>query len=176
MEITLELLEKKMSELTNMKRLLNEYIDEVYRLPTQDVCLIISDFDDTIFSKQMQMECEPLLKECEPHMRNSVIMYKIGVPIMIEKYYKGEIFPPDIISLMNPSRDLILSAGIESYQQQKLQALGLSHFPLKVVKEPKDKILASIQYILYTLKYIPSEIIIYEDKPHYFIEYRQLIE
>jgi len=36
--------------------------------------------------------------------------------------------------------------------------------------------MATIQYVLFTLKYIPSEIIIYEDRPQYFIKYRELIE
>jgi len=43
-------------------------------------------------------------------MRNNTIMYHIGVPSLIKKYYQDEIFPQDIVSLLNPSQDLILSA------------------------------------------------------------------
>jgi len=36
--------------------------------------------------------------------------------------------------------------------------------------------MAVIQYVIFELKYIPSEIIVYEDRPEYFIEYRELME
>ena len=174
--LTIERLQSMMNELTDISRLLEKYLDEVRRLPSKDVCVIITDFDDTIFSKQPQLDWEPLLRECEPHMRNNTIMYHIGVPSLIKKYYQDEIFPQDIVSLLNPSQDLILSAWFEALQQEKLRALNLDHIPLQVVKRWEDKVLAAIQYILFTLKYIPSQLVIYEDKPHYFIEYRQLIE
>jgi hypothetical protein len=33
-----------------------------------------------------------------------------------------------------------------------------------------------IKYVIYKLKFIPSKITVYEDRPQYFIEYRDLIE
>jgi len=54
--LTIERLQSMMNELTDISRLLEKYLDEVRRLPSKDVCVIITDFDDTIFSKQPQLD------------------------------------------------------------------------------------------------------------------------
>jgi hypothetical protein len=72
--------------------------------------------------------------------------------------------------------DIILTAGMPELQIMKARWAGLEKYTLRVVAEWKDKILEAIRYVLFELKYIPSEIIVYEDRPQFFIEYRALIE
>lgn len=44
-----------------------------------------------------------------------------------------------------------------------------------VTETGEDKIIALIRYIIFNLQYIPSKIIVYEDRPQYFIEYKDMI-
>jgi hypothetical protein len=71
---------------------------------------------------------------------------------------------------------LVLTAGVPEYAMMKYRATWLENFPVEVVYDGKDKILKTLQYVLFKLKYIPSEIVVYEDRPQYFVEYRELIE
>lgn len=58
----------------------------------------------------------------------------------------------------------------------KIEALGVIDISPKVVNEGKDKVLEVLRYIVFELGCIPSEIIVYEDRPEYFIDYRNLIQ
>jgi hypothetical protein len=55
-------------------------------------------------------------------------------------------------------------------------AAGLDKYHIIVTQKASDKVLKTIRYVLYTLKYIPNTITIYEDRPQRFLEYRDLIE
>jgi hypothetical protein len=46
----------------------------------------------------------------------------------------------------------------------------------KVVKLAEDKIIETIKYIIESLWFLPKKITIYEDRPMYFIENKQLLE
>ena len=100
----------------------------------------------------------------------------IGINTMVQKYYEGKKYPSEIIEKLSPENSLILTAGIPEYQHGKVRAMNIQHIPMQVVWEGKDKILETIRYVLFELKYIPAEIIIYEDRPQYFLEYKELIE
>jgi len=95
---------------------------------------------------------------------------------MIDNYHAGKDFPQDIVQQMKPESSVILTAGYPEYQHAKVRGIGLGNFPVEVVLEGKDKILATIRYIFYKLKYIPSKIVVFEDRPEYFVKYRSLIE
>jgi hypothetical protein len=45
-----------------------------------------------------------------------------------------------------------------------------------VTTNAEEKIIALIRYVIFDLKYIPTTIVVFEDRPQYFIEYRDLIE
>jgi hypothetical protein len=77
---------------------------------------------------------------------------------------------------MNPKTDIILTAGVFENQYEKITACGLNKFKTIVVDSGKDKIIATIRYIIFDLGFVPNSITIYEDRPEYFIEYRDLLE
>lgn len=171
-----EHLQNMIKDLSDMDFLLCQFFEDIATIPRSDIILRVSDFDYTIFSRDEQLEGEAGLRENRGAKWNSYILYQLGLPYLIDTYYKDKDFPKDIIEQMNPEYDLILTAGMQEIQEAKLQALWLDHFPLLVTKDGQDKILALIRYVIYVLKFIPKEIIVYEDRPQYFVEYRELIE
>jgi hypothetical protein len=54
--------------------------------------------------------------------------------------------------------------------------MNIEHIPMRVVWKGEDKIFQTLRYILFHLQYIPREVIVYEDRPQSFVEYRELIE
>jgi len=58
----------------------------------------------------------------------------------------------------------------------KLIAAKVDTYNHVITEYAEDKINAIIRYVIYTLQFIPEELIIYEDRPEYFVEYRDLIE
>jgi hypothetical protein len=61
-------------------------------------------------------------------------------------------------------------------QLEKVAALWLDNYKIIAVDSWKDKIIETIRYIIFDLWYIPSSITIYEDRPEYFVEYRDMIQ
>ncbi|MCD5374977.1 hypothetical protein LR010_00830 [Candidatus Gracilibacteria bacterium] len=171
-----EKLKNIISGLTDQVGLVDFYIAEAAALLKQDSSFVICDLDDTLFGRKDQMQGEPELKKNRGYAGNTYMINEIGIHEMIRKYYMDTEYPQDILSRLTPEKTLLLTAGIPEYQQLKVRAMHLEKFPLQVVWEGKDKILETIRYVLFELKYIPSEIVIYEDRPHFFIEYKDLIE
>ena len=85
-------------------------------------------------------------------------------------------FPQTIVSKMNSEHDLVLSHGYYELQRARLNAIWFRHFNLIATDTASDKIIETIRYIIFNLKFIPRTITIYEDRPEYFIEYKSLIE
>jgi hypothetical protein len=100
----------------------------------------------------------------------------MGIEEYIQNFVANRNYPRDIISTLDSKKDLILTAGIYETQLAKIRACGLENYQVLVTPNGQDKILASIRYVLFTLKYLPKTITLYEDRPEYFLEYRDLIE
>ncbi len=176
MAVYIDRLEDLMGELTHNEFFTRRFLEEVARLPKIDGKFIVSGLDETIFCRNELKQNEPLLKENPEEAINRLIKFQLGIPYIIAKYYQWKQAPKDIISLLSPNNSVFLTTGFEDIQKAKLDALWISHIPLVVHKEEKDKILSTIQYILYQIKYIPTEIVVYDDKPRFFLEYKELIE
>lgn len=171
----IETLKKLMSELGERKGLVDFYLEEVQSLPKENMIVRICDFDDTLFSREEQVS-EKRLAENRGASGIHLIVDEIGVHDFIDTYYRGHDFPRDIFNLLDEETDLIMTAGLRELQYMKTEAVGLLDFPTTVVYDGKDKILETLRYIVFELWYIPAEIIIYEDRPQHFIEFRELIE
>lgn len=69
------------------------------------------------------------------------------------------------------------AGGSKDFQLAKVRSCPeLNEFKVIVTKDAREKIPELIRHVLFELRYIPNEIIIYEDRPQYFVEYRELIE
>lgn len=134
------------------------------------------DFDDTLFSRKQQLETNNLLFSNRWDAGIEVIINQIGMEKFIQDYVANISFPSDISKLLDPKKDIILTAGTIELQMAKIQACKLDFMKTIITLNGQDKIIACIRYILFDLKYIPKSITIYEDRPEYFIEYRELIE
>lgn len=150
--------------------------NKVDSLEKRDTDLIIADFDDTIFSRKEQLEDSELLRNNRWDKWNEVMKNIIWFENMIKNYYLNKEFPTTITKKLRKNHDLILTAWVEEFQNLKLIACKLNDTNFKVVNNAEDKIIETIRYVLYTLKFIPSTIVVYEDRPKYFIEYKDLIE
>lgn len=163
-------------KLTERVGLVDFYLQEASLLEKKDSILRVCDLDDTLCGRRDQLESEDMLRLNRGGAGNTIILNILWLQSYIEKYYMGINYPTDILSLLNPDSDIILTAGMKELQTMKARGANLEQYKLKIVDEGKDKILETIRYVLFELKYIPSEIIVYEDRPQFFVEYRALIE
>lgn len=172
-----ERLQELIHELGERTGLIDFYLKEIASLSRDEgVVIRIVDFDDTLFSRDEQLEKESSLRENRGWAGIDVIVNDMWISQFIDTYYRGHDFPRDIFNLMNPETDLILTAGLRELQYMKTEAVWLLDFPTTVVDAWKDKVLEVLRYIVFEFGVIPSEVIIYEDRPEYFIEYRELLE
>ncbi len=170
-------LKEKISWLTNRVGFVDFYLTEVKKLEKRDTKFIICDIDDTLLSRDRLAIDEPLLKKNRAQAGNDVVINHFGIHDIIERFYVNQNAPQDIIDIMKWNEEnLVLTAWVPEYAQMKAKAGNFDMFPLVVVYEGKEKILETIRYVLFELKYIPSEIIVYEDRPQYFVEYRDFLE
>ena len=136
--------------------------------------IIISDFDDTIFSREEQLEKEKILRENRWEKWNLIVKNDFWFDYMIDNYYTNKNFPQDIISKMWEN-DLIITAWMKEYQEKKIKSCWLDNIKKIIVKNPEEKIEALIEYIC-SLDFIPDQIEIYEDRPIYFIKNKNYLE
>lgn len=169
-------MKEKLKQLTPNFGLYDYWKSKVQNLEKTQQEIIISDFDDCIFCRKQQLQDSQLLRENRWDAGTQIIFNTLWVQNYIETYLKNKDFPKDIVNLLNPKTDIILTAGIYENQMEKIHALGLDNIKTIVVDSWEDKIIAAIRYIIFDLQYIPKSITIYEDRPHYFIEYRDLLE
>jgi len=175
--MNIQTLKTIISRLTPLTGLVDFYIQESVKLEKRETKFIISDMDDTLISRHRLAIDEPMLKEARGQEWNKVVINHFGIDDIVSRFYENQNPPQDITDKMREAWDaLVLTAWVPEYAMMKYKAAGLQEFPIEVVYDGSDKILKTLQYVLFTLKYIPSEIIVYEDRPRYFIEYRELIE
>lgn len=155
---------------------LNKYKEEIKKLKKEDKTLIVADHDDTLFSREEQLEKEILLRENRWAKWNEVMKKHLGFEYMIQKYYEWKKWPPHIREKLRPNYDLILTAWIEEFQLMRLESTWLDHINIVVTPTAEEKIEALIKYITEELKHIPKKIEIYEDRPQYFEKYREIME
>jgi len=151
--------------------------NKVSKLEKKDIEIIISDFDDTIFCRNEQLEKSELLRTNRWNAWNDIILSTIGLENYINEFYKWKKFPNDIVSKMNKNHDLILTAWYKVLQDAKLTATNLiDKLNYIVVEKAENKILETIRYVVEDLWFIPSKITVYEDRPNYFIDNKDIIE
>ncbi len=164
-------------ELQEIEKNLLKFLDKNFNRQEKIIKeIIITDLDDTIFSLDKRFEEYPILKEKIWEEWNKYIFENIWIENFIKKIYKNKKFPKNISSKLKKNCDLILTAWNENFQKAKLKELWLDNINYKIVKSWKDKILTMLKYFLEDLKSIPEKIIIYEDRPEFFIYFRDFIE
>lgn len=178
--MTSEKIEKYMeqlSKITDTPWSIKYWLEEVKRLKRTDDNLLVVDFDDTIFPRGDQLEKEQVLRENRWNLGSKAVIEIMGLQNYLEKYFIGKNFPKTIVNLMDKKRDVIMTTWPYEYQLEKVRTCGLlDDYNVIITAKSPEKIVETIRYVLYWLKYIPSEITIYEDRPENFIEHRVLIE
>ena len=154
---------------------LQELKNKLTTLEKKDIDLIISDFDDTIFSTNEVIE-RNLTNWLRWNEWNQYIKEVIWIKEFIDTIYIWKDFPKHISTKLRENHDLILTAWYEEIQSEKIKACKLNHINYKVVFNSEDKIIETIKYIINNLWFIPNKITVYEDRPKYFIEYKNLLE
>lgn len=169
-------MKEKLLELTPFNWLYDLWKELVEKMDKQEWNIIISDLDDTIFSRKEQLEWSEELRNNRGIKWNFKIINEISISPYIQKWVKWKKYPKNIISLLNKETDLILTAWFLEIQKMKVTELWIQDYNMIVVDTAKDKIISTIQYIIFDLWYIPSSITIYEDRPEFFMEYKSLLE
>ena len=158
------------------KNLFEKYKNQIKKLEKKDIDLIISDFDDTIFCRNEQLNDSELLRNNRWEAWNEKIFNEIWLENYWNKYYKNKKYPNIISSKLKKWIDLILTAWRKELQECKLNHTWLINHNYIVVKNAEDKIIETIKYITENLQFLPNKITIFEDRPKYFIENKKLIE
>ena len=170
-------MKEKQEQLINIEWIYKFWKDEVKNLKETEIELKIVDFDYTLFSRDEQLENEKELQKNRWDAGPKYIFKNIWMPNFLDKYYKSRTIPQKILSTMNPNYDIIMSAGQYEFQVWKINSIELlNKFKKIITKNWEDKIIALIRYVIFELKFIPSKITIYEDRPNYFVENKSLIE
>ncbi len=176
-----ELKEKISSE--NLKKLelflKNEILKiekEKNNLEKKNEEIIISDLDDTIFSTFERFIYYPELKLKRWNIWNKYIIENIWFNDFIKNFYKNKTFPKTVSSKLKEKKDLILTAWIKELQIMKIKELWLDNLNYIITEKAEEKIFALIKYIIFDLKFLPKKIIIYEDRPHFFIYFKEFLE
>lgn len=170
-------MKNKQRELIDIEGVHQFWKDWAQNLERRDVTIRVADFDYTLFSRDEQLKNEPGLKDNRGDDGPKFIFREIGMMKFLEKYHKDRPLPQEIISQMNPEHDAIITAGVYEFQMGKLRMYReLDSFHTIITPSGKEKIIELIRYVLFDLEFLPKEIIIYEDRPHYFIKYRELLE
>lgn len=176
--MNLKNLQNKLSEITEFTGLAEYYLEKAKSLPKKERVFIISDMDDTLLARSPLTQAEELLRTHRGMEGNKVVINHFGISDIVSRFYSDTNPPKDIQDMLrDPSYDsLILTAWVPEFAYEKALAGWLLDIPFCVVDSAQDKILKTLQYVVQTLRYIPSEIRIYEDRPNFFIEYKELIE
>ena len=159
----------------DLKKELKKLENKRKSLIKKDIDLIIVDYDDTIFSTKELIE-----KDYREWRRwkewNDFILENNLINKIIKEVYENKKYPSVIASKLRENHDLILTAWIEKFQQEKAKVTDLEHINMIVVDNASEKVLETIRYVVEDLWFIPSKIIIYEDRPKFFINNKELIE
>ena len=170
-------MEKKQKKLIEIKWIYDFWKEWENNLEKKDIEINVVDFDSTLFSRNEQLEWE---KELFNHRWDNWVKFifeKIWMSKFLDKYYKNKEIPKNIISKLDSKYDVIMTAWPTDFQFAKVRLCKqLDDFKMIVTKNWKEKIVSLIRYVLFDLKFIPKKITIYEDRPQYFIEYRDFLE
>ena len=162
--------------MTHIKEKLQKFKSQINLLKRKEELLIIADHDDTLFSREEQLEKEVLLRENRWEKWNEVMKKELGFEYMVENYYKNKRWPSEIRNKLRPWIDLILTAWIKEFQLMRIKATWINNINILVTKTAEEKIEELVKYIINTLKYIPTKIEVYEDRPKYFEKYKNDLE
>jgi hypothetical protein len=160
----------------NLKKELKKIENKKNNLEKKDINLIITDFDDTIFCRNEQLETDENLVKYRWEKWNNYIKNVVWIEKFVNKYYTNKEFPQTIVNKLRLDHDLILTAWMEEFSNAKINATGLDIYNYIIVEKAELKIIETIKYVINTLWFIPNKIVIYEDRPKFFIENKDLIE
>lgn len=143
------------------------------KLPIKkDVVLNVLDFDDTLYSRFNQLQ-EPIFQDNRWSEWNRVIR-QIWIDNFVNKFYKKTWAVIKLLRILENQnhnhRSIILTAWENDLQELKCEAVWIAWNKPKVVvvKESKNKPMKMLLEILESW-YIPGKIIVYEDRPDFFL-------
>lgn len=143
------------------------------KLPIKkDIVLNVLDFDDTLYSRFNQLQ-EPVFQDNRWSEWNRVIRQN-GIDNFVNKFYKKTWAVIKLLRILENQnqnhRSIILTAWENDLQELKCEAIWIVWNKPKVVivKESKNKPMKMLLEILESW-YIPGKIIVYEDRPEFFL-------
>ncbi len=148
---------------------------DINKLERIEDTLVVSDFDDTLFSRSEQLK-NPMLAQNRWESWNKVIRELLwGYEAFVEKYYEVDWLTSEIVEMVRKNVSIILTAWIQELQELKINKVLLWDIPKVIVPENSLKSFALLNYILTTWK-IPSQIDIYDDRVEHLCSNAYLLE
>lgn len=147
-----------------LKISLDELYEIINNLEKVDEDLVVSDFDDTLYSRFIQLQ-NPILSSNRWHAWNTVIVEKLWwFWKFVDDYYSEEWLTNFITNIVKTNISIILTAWIKEFQELKIKKVWLDNIPKVIVDENSHKPLALLKYIIFEYKKIPRLIKIYDDR------------
>lgn len=167
---------EKLKKLTKYYGLYDYWKEEVLNLAKKDENFDVLDLDGTLFSVKDRVESNDIFQKNRGEQWNLLITNELGLKKVVKEYYKNKKYPTELLHSVNKEKSLILTKGIREYQVEKAKYMGIDDYTMLVTTTAEEKIISLIRFVIFDLKYIPSSITVYEDRPQFFVEYRDLIE
>ena len=139
-----------------------------------EITLNVLDFDDTIYSRDEQLQMW-IFQDNRWEKGNEIIENYIGFDSMLEKFYRKNLAVQRLLAIIESQNQthkaMILTAWKVNWQNMKCESIGIkwNQVPIEVVSWSSEKPRRLIDYII-KLGYIPWKIIVYEDRPEYFLQ------
>ena len=148
--------------------------NKINKLKRKNIKLIISDFDDTIFSRDEQKEKSILFKKYSNISSTDVVFKHYWLDNFINTYFKNKDYPKNISSKLKINQDLILTAWKKELQEAKLKILNLDKINYIIVDNPIDKIKYFKKYKKIIEKTLNTKLNIIEVKMDWNKNYKSL--
>lgn len=138
----------------------------------KEIVLNVLDFDDTLYSRFNQLQ-DPLFQDNRWSDWNRVLR-QVWIDNFVNKFYKRSWAVLKLLKIIENQnynhRSIILTAWEMDLQKLKCEAVWIECNKPKVVivKESKNKPMKMLLEILESW-YIPGKIIVYEDRPEFFL-------
>lgn len=170
------LTEKELMKFQNEIGSILDYSFILSKLPIRpEVTLNMLDFDDTIHDRSRQLNQLSLLQDNRWLEWNRVLKEEIWYRNVLEHFYIDNEVVRRIFAIIEKQsavhKAFILTAGEKDWQIAKCYSVGIREeiVPIITVETWAEKPKWLLDYII-SQWYIPGKIIVYEDRPEYFLD------
>jgi hypothetical protein len=142
---------------------------QISKLPRIDEKLVIADFDDTLLSRDPQLQIW-IFQDNRWSKWDEVIKKLFGsFSWFVEKFYFEQYLTKEVLRIVRDNVSMILTTWKPELQYKKINKVWLSDIPVVIVPKSYMKPVVLLKYIVDKIWYIPAKWLdIYDDRCEFF--------